>query len=89
MTTSDDTNPAEKRDESHDDVVVLRNGFIKLTGTRYEAVSGPRIRVQKQKQMHKFGSGYQSVGPLVPLFTGNEEDAKRVYHVLREWFGDD
>lgn len=33
-------------------------GFRKFDATRYEAESGPRIRLRETKRMHKFGEGY-------------------------------
>lgn len=71
------------------ETVVHRHGFIKVRGTRYESVSGPRIRIERQKRMHKFGSGYQDTGPAVPLFAGSEEDARRAYEALKELFDDE
>jgi K+/H+ antiporter YhaU regulatory subunit KhtT len=78
------TDPIEQ-----DELVVHRKGFTKIVGTRYEAQSGMRIRVERQKRMHKFQTGYEDSGPAVPIFTGTEEDARHVYEVLREWFEDD
>ncbi|MFC7202844.1 hypothetical protein ACFQJC_04905 [Haloferax namakaokahaiae] len=71
---------------SNDTSVVHRKGFTKIRGTRYESVSGERVRIERQERMHKFGSGYQNTGPAVPIFTGTVEDARHVYEVLQEWF---
>lgn len=69
--------------------VVHRHGFTKIRGTRYESVSGPRIRIERQKRMHKFRTGYEDTGTAVPIFTGSEDDARHVYEVLKEWFDDE
>lgn len=69
--------------------VVHRKGFTKIRGVRYEAVSGERVRIERQKRMHRFRTGYEDTGPAVPLFTGSEQDARHVYEVLKEWFEDE
>lgn len=70
-----------------DDAVIQRKGFTKIRGQRYETVNGnTRIRIERQGRMHRFGGGYQDRGPAVPIFTGNEKDARHVYEVLKEWF---
>jgi hypothetical protein len=71
----------------NDDTVVIPNGFSKVTGTKRETESGnTRVRVKRQKRMHKFQSGYEPRGRPVTLFSGAERDAREVYEVLREWF---
>lgn len=69
--------------------VTHRHGFTKVRGTRYESVSGPRVRIERQERMHKFRTGYENTGPAVPIFTGSEQDARHVYEVLKEWFDDE
>jgi hypothetical protein len=71
-----------------DDTIVHRDGFTKIRGHRYDAVSGPRINITRQKQMHRFGSGYEDSGQQVPLFQGTESDARYVYEMLQEFFDD-
>lgn len=71
------------------EAVVHRKGFLKIVGTQYESVSGTRVRIERQKRMHKFQTGYQDTGPAVPIFTGTEADARYVYEVLKEWFDDE
>lgn len=68
--------------------VLHRKGFTKIRGVQYEAESGTRVRIERQKRMHKFQTGYQDTGPAVPIFTGTEQDARHVYEVLKEWFED-
>jgi hypothetical protein len=53
------------------------------------AESGTRIRVGRQKLMHNFRRGYKPTGPEVPIFQGRAEDARYLYKVLDEWFGED
>lgn len=76
-------------DSAKDEQVVHRKGFTKIKGTSYESVSGRRIRIERQKRMHTFQSGYRDTGPAVPIFTGTEQDARHVYQVLKEWFDDE
>ena len=72
------------------DLVVIPNGFSKIRGAQYETESGTtRVRIERQRRMHKFESGYEDRGRPVPLFTGSERDARAVYAVLREWFEDE
>lgn len=82
--SDESTDPIEQ-----EDVVVHRKGFVKISGSRYEANSGTRVRIERQKRMHKFQTGYEDAGPAVPIFSGTEEDARHVYEVLREWFEDE
>lgn len=73
-----------------DDTVVHQQGFSKVSGTRYETESETtRVRIKRQKRMHKFQSGYENVGRPLTLFSGRERDAREVYRVLREWFEDE
>lgn len=81
---SDNDDPDDRTD-----AVVHPRGFTKIRGTRYEAKSGTRIRIERQKRMHKFRSGYESVGHPVPIFTGTEKEARYVYDVLKEMFEDE
>ena len=74
---------------SDDDSVVHQQGFSKVTGTRYETEGGnTRVRIQRQKRIHKFQTGYEDRGRPLTLFSGSERDAREVYEVLREWFND-
>lgn len=65
----------------------FRDGFTEIKGKQYEAESGTRVRIGRQKLMHNFRGGYKPAGPEVPIFQGREEDAKYLYRVLDEWFG--
>ena len=67
--------------------VRFRDGFTQLRGQAYEAESGTRVRVGRQKLMHNFRGGYKPTGPEVPIFQGRAEDARYLYQVLDHWFG--
>lgn len=84
----DENERTNRAGETSDDstVVVHRRGFTKIRGTRYESVSGERVRIERQERMHKFRTGYEDTGPPVPIFTGDMDDARHVYEVLKEWF---
>lgn len=70
--------------------IVIPNGFSKIIATQYPTVNdNTRIRIKRQKQMHKFRSGYENVGRPLTLFSGNERDAREVYQALKELFDDD
>lgn len=69
--------------------VRFRDGFTRIRGEQYEAKSGTRIKIGRQKLMHNFRRGYKPSGPEVPIFQGTESDARYVYEVLDEWFGGD
>lgn len=71
-----------------DETVRFRDGFTRIRGQMQEAESGARVRIGRQKLRHNFRGGYKPSGPEVPIFQGREEDARYVYRVLDEWFGE-
>ncbi|ELZ21567.1 hypothetical protein C475_18621 [Halosimplex carlsbadense 2-9-1] len=75
------------REQQTAEPVRFRDGFTRIRGTQFEAESGTRVRVGRQKLMHNFRGGYKPVGPEVPIFQGTERDAKYLYRVLDHWFG--
>lgn len=78
-----------KKNSNLPERVTLSKGFTKIEGKRYEAGQVERFEVRRQKQMHKFGEGYQDVGVGEILFSGTAQDAQNVYEMLKEFFDDE
>ena len=52
-----------------------------MTQTRASIVDG-RVRIVRQKRMHKFDSGMHNTGPPVPIWSGSLDEAKHLHEML-------
>lgn len=78
------TDPQGTQDETN--THVIERGMRVVTATTYP---DGEIVVEKQKRRHKFGEGYQPVGPSRELYSGHCMDAALVADVLRQVFESD
>lgn len=79
-----------ERDSDLPEVVTHAMGFTKIEGSRFNTESGTtQIRIDRQKRMHKFRSGYQDTGPKRTMFLESEDDARVIYKMLKEFFDDE
>ena len=63
--------------------VKIKKTFAEITA---ETTLDGRVKVTKQKRKHKFGEGYQTVGPKRELYSGHTMDAALVAEVLKDMF---
>jgi hypothetical protein len=65
--------------------VTLNRGFTAVTA---RTTADGHVKVTRQKRKHRFGTGYQRVGPTRTIFEGSITDAELVAAVLTEVFED-
>jgi hypothetical protein len=82
--------PSDTQDESGDEYrerrVTLNRGFTAITAV---TTADGHVRVTKQKRRHRFGTGYERVGPKRTIYEGHVMDAALVADVLTEVFESD